>query len=53
MYMDLLHNRKTEIEWINGFLINKAVEHNLFVETHQAVFDLIKEIEVGGTVCRS
>lgn len=43
----LERGRKTEIEYLNGYVISKANERNISVPYNQKVYDLVKEIESG------
>lgn len=45
MLQDVLANRMTEIEWINGAIIRMAQQKQLLVPTHQAVYDMVKGME--------
>ncbi len=43
---DLTRKRKTEIEFLNGFITRKAKEHGVYAPTHQAIFALVKMLEL-------
>lgn len=43
---DLMRKRKTEIEFLNGFITRKAKEHGVYAPTHQAIFALVKMLEL-------
>jgi ketopantoate reductase len=42
----LTRKRKTEIEFLNGFITRKAKEHGVYAPTHQAIFALVKMLEL-------
>lgn len=37
MYQDVAHHRKTEIKYINGYIVDKCREYSLLCPTHQAL----------------
>lgn len=37
MYQDVAHHRKTEIKYINGYIVDKCREHSLPCQSHQAL----------------
>ena len=43
---DLMRKRKTEIEFLNGLIVRKATEHGVHAPTHQAIFALVKMLEL-------
>ena len=43
----LERGRPTEIDYLNGYICDRAAEHGLPVPVNQAVVDMIKEIEAG------
>jgi 2-dehydropantoate 2-reductase len=43
---DLMRKRKTEIEFLNGLVVRKAAEYGVHVPTHQAIFALVKMLEL-------
>lgn len=43
---DLMRKRKTEIEFLNGLIVRKAAEHRVHAPTHQAIFALVKMLEL-------
>ncbi|WP_181351201.1 ketopantoate reductase family protein [Thalassobacillus sp. CUG 92003] len=45
MYQDILRGRKTEIDYLNGAIVQKAEKHGLFVPSHLFVYQLIRMLE--------
>ncbi|WP_227013927.1 ketopantoate reductase family protein [Paenibacillus psychroresistens] len=45
MLKDILEGRTTEIDWINGALIQYANQYKLALPTHQAFYKMIKHLE--------
>lgn len=45
MNQDIYHNRLTEIDYINGYLLKVAAKHQLILPHHQVLFDQIKQVE--------
>jgi 2-dehydropantoate 2-reductase len=45
MLQDVLAGRTTEIDWINGSLIQLAAQKGLSLPTHKAVFQMVKAME--------
>lgn len=43
---DLIRKRKTEIQFLNGLIVRKAGEYGVQVPTHQAIFALVKMLEI-------
>ena len=43
---DLMRNKKTEIDFLNGLIVKKATEYGVSTPTHQAIYALVKMIEV-------
>ncbi len=43
---DLMRKRKTEIEFLNGLIVRKAAEYGVHAPTHQAIFALVKMLEL-------
>jgi 2-dehydropantoate 2-reductase len=48
MLMDVIQQRPTEIDAINGFFIEQAQKHGLILKTHLWLFEQIKQIEQAG-----
>jgi 2-dehydropantoate 2-reductase len=42
----LIRKRKTEIQFLNGLIVRKAGEYGVQVPTHQAIFALVKMLEL-------
>jgi 2-dehydropantoate 2-reductase len=49
MLQDVLHKKKTEIDFINGVIVRQAQELSIPVPVNTAVLDLIKTIEASYT----
>lgn len=45
MLQDVLHNRQTEIEWLNGSLLRLGAKHHLELPNHTTLYKKIKELE--------
>lgn len=45
MHQDIYHNRKTEIEFINGYVVNKANELGIPVPTNQSLLNQVLALE--------
>jgi 2-dehydropantoate 2-reductase len=45
MLQDLLHNRETEIEYINGSMLRLAVELQVAMPVHQTIHQVVKALE--------
>jgi 2-dehydropantoate 2-reductase len=45
MLQDIQAQRKTEVDYINGYLLNKANEINYQLPVHQKLFDYIKSLQ--------
>lgn len=45
MYQDRYHQRTTEIDFITGFLLQKAEKHRILCPHHRALFQQIKQLE--------
>lgn len=45
MLKDILEGRITEIDWINGALIQYASQYNVALPTHQALYKMVKHLE--------
>lgn len=45
MLQDVIHHRRTEVDWINGSIIRLAQQEEIQVPTHQAVYQLVKGLE--------
>lgn len=45
MRQDVFYQRKTEIDFITGYLLASAKRHNISAPTNQALYDTIKTIE--------
>ena len=43
---DLMRKRKTEIQFLNGLIVRKAEEYGVKAPTHQAIFALVKMLEL-------
>ncbi|CAM3433023.1 ketopantoate reductase family protein [Marinicrinis lubricantis] len=50
---DLMNGRPTELDWMNGFIIEKASEHGIEVPTHQMLYSLVKGLETVHTKPKS
>lgn len=49
MYQDVHYNRRTEIDFITGFLLKKASDYQIEVPSHQALYQQIKSREQNST----
>jgi len=47
MYQDAQHMRRTEIDYMNGYIISRASAQGLSVPTTSLLFGLIKLLEAG------
>jgi 2-dehydropantoate 2-reductase len=47
MGQDMLKGRRTEIEFMNGFIADKAAEAGLKAPTHAALTDIVKKVSAG------
>ncbi|MFH0257257.1 2-dehydropantoate 2-reductase [Vibrio rumoiensis] len=45
MHQDIHHQRTTEIDFITGFLLQKAAQHQIACPHHQALYQKIKQLE--------
>ena len=45
MLQDILHNKRTEIDFINGVIVRQAQELRIPVPVNQTLVDLVKTIE--------
>lgn len=45
MNRDILFQRRTENEYINGYLLNKAHQHNIYVPNIESLYQRVKEAE--------
>lgn len=45
MYQDIANQRRTEIDYISGFLLQRAKQHGLTLTENQRLFDIIKQKE--------
>lgn len=43
----LERGKKTEIDWFNGYILRKAMEHQVSVPLNEKLVELVKEIEEG------
>ncbi|UQS86038.1 ketopantoate reductase family protein (plasmid) [Nicoliella spurrieriana] len=41
MYQDMSHNRPTEVDYINGYIVKKATEHGLTAPHHEMLVKLV------------
>ena len=44
MHQDVSHNRQTEIDSINGFIVQQAKTHNIAVPTNQQIIEQVKSL---------
>ena len=44
-YQDILHDKPTEVEFFNGFIVKKGKQYNIPTPANEAIFSLIKIIE--------
>lgn len=51
MLQDVQNERSTEIDFINGYLLNKATENNLALPLSQSLVELVKSHESEKKVC--
>jgi 2-dehydropantoate 2-reductase len=42
---DLVRQKPTEIDYLNGLIIQKATQHGLDVPSHKAIYALVKMLE--------
>lgn len=49
MRQDVYHQRKTEIDFINGYLISVAAQHHIATPENSKLYQTIKQIEQGWT----
>lgn len=45
MHQDINHQRPTEIDYINGFLLKRATFHQITLPQHQSLYRQIKQLE--------
>ena len=45
MHQDIFHNRPSEIDFITGYLLQRAKAHNIPAPVNQTLFQKIKQIE--------
>ena len=51
MLQDVKNNRPTEIDFINGYLLNKAAKNNLQLPLSQSLVNLVKSYELEKKIC--
>lgn len=51
MLQDVKNKRPTEIDFINGYLLNKAIENNLQLPISQSLVNLVRSYELEKKVC--
>lgn len=47
MQQDIVHQRQSEIDFITGYLIEKAQHHNIATPVNRSLYDAVKNIEQG------
>jgi 2-dehydropantoate 2-reductase len=47
MQQDIVHQRQSEIDFITGYLIKKAQQHNIATPVNRSLYDAVKNIEQG------
>ena len=45
MHQDIFHKRPSEIDFITGYLLQRAKAHNISAPVNQTLFQKIKQIE--------
>ena len=45
MYEDFVLNRKTEIDFLNGEIVNLAKQHGMMAPVNESIVNLVKEAE--------
>lgn len=45
MLQDIMHGRKTELEWLNGSLLRLGHKHGIALPTHTFVYNKVREME--------
>ena len=51
MLQDTKNKQPTEIDFINGYLLRKAIEHNIKLPISTSLVDLIKSYEAEKKIC--